>query len=57
MNDIGNIPPKSYLVTMYVKSLYTNIPNSEGIAAVKNAYENYPKKSIATKIIKAHFWH
>ena len=57
MNDIGNIPPKSYLVTMNVKSLYTNIPNSEGIAAVKNAYENYPKKSIATKVIKAHFWH
>ena len=36
---------------MDVKSLYTNIPNSEGIAAVKNAYDNYPKKLIATKVI------
>ena len=36
---------------MYIKSLYTNIPNSAGIAAVKNAYSNYPKKSIATKVI------
>ena len=51
INDIGNIPPNSYLVTMDVKSLYTNIPNSEGIAAVKNAYDNYLKKSIATKVI------
>ena len=47
INDIGNIPPSSYLVTMNVKLLYTNIPNSEGIAAVTNAYDNYRKKSIA----------
>ena len=36
---------------MDVKSLYTNIPNSEEIAAVKNAYDNNPKKSITTKVI------
>ena len=36
---------------MGIKSLYTNIPNSEGIAAVKNPYDNYSKKSIATKVI------
>ena len=35
---------------MDVKSLNTSIPNSKGIAAVKNAYNNYPKKSIATKV-------
>ena len=34
-----------------VKLLYTNISNSEGIAAVKNAYVNYSKKSIATKVV------
>ena len=51
INSTGNIPPTSYLVTMDVKPLYTNVPNSEGIAAVKNAYCNYPKKSIATKVI------
>ena len=36
---------------MDVKSLNTNIPNSEGIATVINAYDNYSKKSIATKVI------
>ena len=51
VNDIRNIPRKSYLVTMDVKSLYTNIPNSEGMATVKKAYDNYPKKSIATTVI------
>ena len=35
---------------MDVKSLYTNIPNLEGIAVVKSAYGNYSKKSIANKI-------
>ena len=50
INDIENVPPDSYLVTMDVKSWYTNIPNSEGIATVKNAYDNYPKISIATKV-------
>ena len=37
---------------MDVKSLYTNIPNLEGIVAVKNAYDNYRKKSIAAKVIR-----
>ena len=45
INDIENNPPSRYLVTMDVKSLYTNIPNSEGIAEVNL------KKSIATKVI------
>ena len=35
---------------MIVKSRYTNIPNSERIAAVKSAYDNYPKRSIAIKV-------
>ena len=36
---------------MIVKSRYTNIPNSERIAAVKSAYDNYPKRSIAIKVV------
>ena len=35
---------------MNVKSLYTNVSNSEGIATVIYAYNN-SKKSIATKVI------
>ena len=42
-----NIP----VVTLDVKSLHPNIPNSEGISAVKGAYESYPEKSLATKIV------
>ena len=37
-------PPNSLLDTMDVKSLYTSIPNNEGIASVKKKYDHYPKK-------------
>ena len=30
--------------------LYTSIPNYEGIAAVKQAHENYQQKTVATKL-------
>ena len=50
-----NIPANCLLVTIDVKSLYTNIPNSEGISAVKAAYESYPEKSVATKVIITFF--
>ena len=36
---------------MDVKTLYANIPNNEGIAAVKQKHNNYPNKTIATKMI------
>ena len=37
---------------MHVKDLYTNIPpNNEYIAAVKRKYDNYAKKTVATKVI------
>ena len=36
---------------MDVKSLYTNIPNSEGISAVKAAYDSYLEIPVATKVI------
>ena len=35
---------------MDVKSLYTSIPNNEGIASVKKKYDHYPNKTIPTKI-------
>ena len=46
-----NILANCLLVTMDVKSLYTNIPNSEGISAFKADYESYPEKSVATEVI------
>ena len=35
---------------MDVKALYTNIPNNDGIAAVKGRHSNYTKKTAATKV-------
>ena len=53
INKIDNfdVPPNTYPVTMDVKSLYTSIPNNEGIALVKKKYDQYPNKIIPTKII------
>ena len=39
-----HIPANSLIITMVVKLLYTNIPNSEGISALEAVYESYPEK-------------
>ena len=46
-----SVPVNSVLVTMEVRSLYTSIPNSEGITAAKKRYENYIPKTLPTKFI------
>ena len=51
INAVKSVPKNSYLVTMHVRSLYTNIPNAERIAAVKRAFDNYSKKTTTTKVI------
>ena len=48
LEPITKVPENSYLATLDVKSLYTSIPNSEGIKAVKTSHENF---TIATKVI------
>ena len=40
-----------FLATLDVWSLYTNIPNNEGIKAVREAYDNHSTKPVATKVI------
>ena len=50
INDF-NVTENSFLVSIDVKALYKDIPNSEGIAAVKGKHNNYTKKTIATKVI------
>ena len=52
MYAVKSVPENSYLVTMDVRSLYTNIPNAEAISAVKRAIDNYSKKITTTKVIK-----
>ena len=54
INKIDNcaIPRNSFTLTMDAKSIYTSIPNNEGIASVKKKYGHYPNKTIPTKIIR-----
>ena len=51
LKPIAEVPENSYLVTLDVESLYTSIPNSEGIKVVKIPHVNFTKKAIATKVI------
>ena len=51
LEKVKGIPQESLLVTLDVKSLYTNIPNNEGIQAVKESYEKYKEKTVSTKVI------
>ena len=48
INAVGFFPHSSHSVSLDVKSLYTSIPNAEGIKAVKNSLDNYPKPAVAT---------
>ena len=48
INAVKSVPKNSYLVTMDVRPLYTNIPNAEGISAVNRAFNNYSKKTTST---------
>ena len=38
---------------MDVRSLYTNIPNDEGVNAVKEALDKEPNKTVKTSVITA----
>ena len=51
INKTENITENTFLVTLDVKSLYTNIPNHEGIEAAKEALNSVNEKPIATKVI------
>ena len=45
IKEIGPIPEGAFLVTLDVSSLYTNIPNQEGIVAVVDQYRKDPTKA------------
>ena len=42
INEVENITEETFLVSLDVKFLYTNIPNHEGIQAAKEALELSP---------------
>ena len=51
LKAVETVPDNSYLISLDVKSLYTNIPNSIGIKAVKTSPDSFPRKTIPTKVI------
>ena len=55
LEKLKDIPQESLLVTLDVKSLYTNIPNNEGIKAIKGSYEKCKEKTVSAKVIIALF--
>ena len=51
ISSLLKVPKDAILVSLDVKALYTSIPNSEGIATVKRAYDKYQQKTVATKVL------
>ena len=51
IKTVNNALEEIYLVTMNVKSLYTEIPNLEAIATAKKALVKEPDKTVATEVI------
>ena len=51
LEKVKHVPQESLLITLDVKSLYTNIVNNEGIKAVEEFYEKYKEKTASTKVI------
>ena len=49
INHIGELPENSYLVTMDVKALYTNIPNDKGLQALKETLDKKTKQKYSYK--------
>ena len=56
INTVKSVPKNSYLATMDVRSLYTNIPNVEGISAVKEHTTTTQRKLLPPKLSQ-HSWH
>ena len=48
---VVTVPDNSCLVSLDVKSLYRNIPDSEVIKAVKTSLDSFSRKTITTKVI------
>ena len=52
IESVNHVSDDSYLVSLDVRSLYTNIPHKEGIEAVKQKLKK-SKRSISIKVISA----
>ena len=56
INQAGTVPENTYLVSMDVRSLYTNIQNEEGIKALEESLDACQFKTTTTKIIITLMW-
>ena len=52
IESVNHVSDDSYLVSLDVRSLYTNIPHKEGIEAVKQKLKK-SKRSTSIKVISA----
>ena len=53
IEKVRRVPQESLLVTLNVKSIYTNIANNEGIKTVEESYEKYKEEAASTKVVIA----
>ena len=51
LEKVKDIPQDSLLVTLDVRSLYTNIRDNKDIKAVKESCEKYKEQTVSTKVI------
>ena len=51
IKDLGTVPPKSFLVSMDITSLYTNMPNDGGLEALRQSLDSSQNQSTSTKAI------
>ena len=56
INEAGTVPENTYLVSMDVRSLYTNIPNEEGIKVLEESLNACQFKTTTTKIVTTLMW-
>ena len=56
LNQVGTVPENTYLVSMDVRSLCTNIPNDEGMKALEESPDACQSKTKTTKIITTLMW-
>ena len=54
LSHVQQIPQESLLVTLDVKSLYTNIPNIESIKAVTEVFDKHPSKTTSYGMCNGH---
>ena len=51
LSNLGNLPNDVILVTLDVSSLYTNIPQNQGIDACRNLLDTRSNNHIPTKTL------